>query len=390
MRVLLMSHTCMSRTAGQPKLHCLATHKDLELTALVPDKMCAYDEWRTLEMPVDPKFRFVVGHTRWHYIRKQWYLTNYNSSLPRLLKETQPDLVDIWHEPWSLAAAQMIYWTKRLCPRAKIITETEQNIYKKLPPPFQQLQDYSLKHSDFMVARNQEAVEVLRRKGYTGPVKIVPNAVDCSLFEPKAEPQREQSRLNFEWYNPGDFIVGYVGRLVPEKGLADTLAAVAQQPSSVQLVFIGDGPMREELEVLSKTLEIEKRVHFLGSKPLTELPALMNLLHVLVLPSLTTARWKEQFGRVLIEAGACKVAVIGSSSGAIPEVIGEAGLIFPEGNIVAFAECLSRLREDRELRTNCGEIGYNQAHGLFSWQCVADDMMEIYRDVLGGRISTHT
>ena len=383
MRVLLMSHTCMSRTAGQPKLHCLANHKNLELTALVPDKMCAYDEWRTLEMPVDPKFRFVVGRTRWHYICKQWYLTNYDRSLPRLLKETQPDLVDIWHEPWSLAAAQMIYWTKRLCPHAKIITETEQNIYKKLPPPFQQIQDYSLKHSDFMVARNEEAVEVLRRKGYKGSVKIVPNAVDCSLFEPKTEPGKETLRLEFEWYKPGDFLVGYVGRLVPEKGLADTLSAIAQQPPSVQLIFIGDGSMRKELETLAKTLKIEERVHFLGNKPLTELPALMNSLHVLVLPSLTTSRWKEQFGRVLIEAGACKVAVVGSSSGAIPEVIGKAGLIFPEGNVVAFAECLSRLREDEESRTNCGEIGYNRAHGLFSWQCVADDMMEIYRDVLG-------
>ena len=54
MKVLLISHTCMSRTAGQPKLHCLANHADLELTALVPDKMCTYDKWEAAEQPIDP------------------------------------------------------------------------------------------------------------------------------------------------------------------------------------------------------------------------------------------------------------------------------------------------------------------------------------------------
>ena len=185
MRVLLLSHTCMSRTAGQPKLHALATHSDLELTALVPDKMCTYDQWHEAETPIDPKFRFVVGKTKWQYIRKQWYLLNYDRTVPDLLREIKPDLIDIWEEPWSLTAAQMVYWTRKLFPHAKIITETEQNIYKKLPPPFQQFQDYSLKHTDFMVARNEEALQVLRRKGYSGEARVIPNAVDCSLFEPQ-------------------------------------------------------------------------------------------------------------------------------------------------------------------------------------------------------------
>ena len=108
----------------------------------------------------------------------------------------------------------------------------------------------------------------------------------------------------------------------------------------------------------------------------------MNALHVLILPSLTTASWKEQFGRVLIEAGACGVAVIGSSSGAIPEVVGDAGLIFSEGDVATFTEQITRLRTDTSLRENCGKIGYDRAHGKFSWQCVADGMMAIYRELL--------
>ncbi len=379
MRVLLLSHTCMSRTAGQPKLHSLARHSDLELTALVPDRMCTYDRWHEAEVPLNPPFRFVVGKAKWQYFRQQWYLLHYDQIVPRLLKEVQPEVVDIWEEPWSLTASQMIYWTRRLCPKAKIITETEQNIYKDLPPPFKQLQTYSLKHSDLMVARNQEAAEVLRRKGYSGETKVVPNAVDCALFAPKSEEDREAVRSRFSWYTPGDFLVGYVGRLVPEKGLAGALEALAQQPSHTHFVFIGDGPMGVELQQLGQTLNVSQRVHFLGNKPLTELPDLMNALHILVLPSLTTARWKEQFGRVLIEAGASGVAVIGSSSGAIPEVIEDAGLIFPEGDVPAFSEAIARLRENTALREKCGRIGLERAHGRFSWNCVADEMMSLYR-----------
>ena len=382
MKVLLVSHTCMSRTAGQPKLHRIADFDEIDLTVLVPDKMCTYDVWHQAESPEQAKFRYEVGGTRWHYIGKQWYLLHYKNTLPRLLRELQPDIIDIWEEPWSLACAQVIRAARRLCPKARLIVETEQNIYKRLPSPFQQFQKYSLKHAEFCVARNQEAVEVLRRKGYHGQARVVGNAVDCELFQPLPPDARLRRRAELGWGSPDDFIVGYVGRLVPEKGLADTVHAVAQLPANVRLVFVGDGPMRDELQALTQSLNLENRIIFAGSKPLTELPGIMNVLDVLVLPSHTTARWKEQFGRVLIEAGACGIAVVGSDSGAIPEVIESAGLVFPEGNVAEFAERLRRLQNDAELRERCGRIGLQRARQVYSWQCVAEQMVAVYWELL--------
>jgi glycosyltransferase involved in cell wall biosynthesis len=371
----------MSRTAGQPKLHCLAEHEDIELVALVPDRMCTYDEWHGADPVEGARFRYVVGRTRWQYIRRQWYLLHYKDTVGRLIREFQPDVVDIWEEPWSLVSAQCIYLTKRLAPGARVIGETEQNIYKHLPQPFRSFQNYSLRNADFMVARNSEAIEVLRRKGYTGPARTVPNAVDCKLFRPLPESERLAVRASLD-LDARAFVVGYVGRLVPEKGLADAVRAIAALPET-RLLFVGAGPAQEELRTLAEQEGAGNRVTFAGGRPLTELPGIMNALDVLILPSHTTASWKEQFGRVLIEAGACGVAVVGSSSGAIPEVVEDAGLVFPERDPEALAAALKRLKDDPELLKRCGEVGFERATTKFSWECVAAQMREIYRKNLG-------
>ena len=383
-KVLLLSHTCMSRTAGQPKLHALAEFADIDLTVLVPDRMCTYDVWHKAETPENAKFRYEVGGTRWHYIKKQWYLMHYKDTLRRLLREIHPDIIDLWEEPWGMMCAQAIRAAKQTAPNARILVETEQNIYKKLQPPFQQFQDYSLKNAEFCVARNREAVDVLRRKGYHGPASVVGNAVDCELFQPMTPAARLAQRKNLGWGTAADFLVGYVGRLVPEKGLADALNAVAKLPDNAKLIFVGDGPMRAELETLAQNSGLASRVVFAGNKPLTELPEIMNVLDVLVLPSHTTPRWKEQFGRVLIEAGACGTAVVGSDSGAIPEVIEDGGLVFPEGDVEAFAERLKRLQSDPDLKELCGRSGLRRANDLYSWQRVAEQMRDIYYEMTGG------
>ncbi len=379
MKVLLVSHTCISRTAGQPKAHCLAAFSDVTLTVLVPDRMKTYGQWQDAEPPGTPAgFRFAVGKTRWRSVRGLWYLQHYADTLPGLLRE-QPDIIDIWEEPWSLACAQTIFLAKRLCPQAKIIVETEQNIFKTLPPPFRQFQDYSLKHADFVVARSAEAEAVTRQKGYAGPAAVVPNAVDCTLFQPRPAAENAARRAELGWGGPEEFVFGYVGRLVPEKGLADAVQALALLPGSARLAVIGDGPFQPALEELARTLSLEDRVHFIGAVPLTDLPGLMNALDCLALPSRTTATWKEQFGRVLIEAGACALPVVGSDSGAIPEVIGDADLVFPEGDPAAFAACLQTLMDDPARRAAYGRAGADRARTLYSWPQVSAQMHALYQ-----------
>ena len=210
---------------------------------------------------------------------------------------------------------------------------------------------FTLRHADFAVGRNVESVRVLREKGYTGPAAVVPNAVDTALFRPldRAECRRELDVTGFT--------AGYVGRLVEEKGLLDLVEAIAGCPDDVTLLFVGSGPLLPRLEERGNQLGRAKQIRFLPAQPLEALPRIMNALDVLALPSRTTSRWKEQFGRVIIEAHACQVPVIGSDSGAIPEVVGAGGWIVPEGDPAALGRALCCLRADPERRALLGRHG---------------------------------
>ena len=374
MKVLLISHTCQSGSEGQPRARELSKISGLELTLLTPDRWKRYGDWRRADKPENANFRFIEGKIMWPWSGPGQTYLHWYPSLPRLLKQIQPDIIDIWEEPWSLVSAQTCFWRDRVCPNAKIVAETEQNIDKKLPPPFENFRSYVLKRADYLVGRNTESLEILKRKGYDGPSTVVPNAVDVELFTRDAN--RDQTRNAREW---NGFVVGYAGRLVESKGVFDLLEA-AKQIENVQLVFIGDGEARAELEKRAP-----ENVDFLGAQPLEQLPQLFSALDCLVLPSRTTKSWKEQFGRVLIEAASCGVPVVGSDSGAIPEVVGRGenamGLIFSEGDVAALAATIARLQNEPQLARALGATGARRAREEFSWARVAAQLATIYREL---------
>ncbi len=374
MKVLLISHTCQSRTEGQGRAHELAAIPDIELTLLVPHNWKRYGSWRRAETPKNADFRFIEGKVIWPWSGPGQTYLHWYPSLPRLLKQLQPDVIDLWEEPWSLVSAQTCFWRDRVCPGAKIVAETEQNIDKRLPPPFENFRSYVLKRADYLIGRNAESVEFLHRRGYAGPSQVVPNAVDVELFT--RDINREQTRANHGW---SGFVIGYAGRLVESKGVFDLLEA-AGRLNDVQLVFIGEGEARSELEKRAPG-----NVRFVGAQPLESLPELFSALDALVLPSRTTASWKEQFGRVLIEAASCGVPVIGSDSGAIPEVIGQGdnamGLLFPEGDVNALAPAIARLQSEPRLARVLGEAGARRARDEFSWSRVAARLAGVYREL---------
>src|SRR5690242_16800162 len=116
-------------------------------------------------------------------------------------------------------------------------------------------------------------------------------------------------------------------------------------------------------------------------------------MSTLVLPSETTYKfktltavgWKEQFGHVLIEAMACQVPVIGSDSGEIPHVIGDIGLIFPEGNVQALADCINKLIQQPELVQNLGVMGYQKAMAKYTNKALAKEQYEFYQELVNSK-----
>ncbi len=344
----------------------------VELRVLVPDRWYEYSAWRGAQVPEGAGYEYEVGQVRWPWSGPaQWYLHWY-PALAQTLKEFQPDIIDLWEEPWGLVSAHTVWLRSRLAPHAKIISETEQNVSKKLPPPFESFRSYTLGNADFVVGRSAEAIENIRAKGYGGPAAAVPNAVDTALFRPL---DRADCRAAL---GLSGFVAGYVGRLVEEKGLADMVAALPYCPPEVNLVFAGSGPFQPALEQQAAALGMTDRVKFLPARPQDELPQVMNALDALVLPSRTTPRWKEQFGRVIIEAQACGIPVIGSNSGAIPGVVGKGGLIFPEGDVPSLASAFSNLHSDPQGTREMGRVGRCQVEENYTWARVAEQMWEIY------------
>jgi glycosyltransferase involved in cell wall biosynthesis len=252
-----------------------------------------------------------------------------------MLDTLRPDVLHLWEEPWAAVAAQAAY----LCSNRGIalVLETDQNILRPLPFPFQDFRRYTLGKTSFLIARQQEALDVSRSWGYTGPAAFVEYVVDQSCFKPL---DRGFARKVF---NVEGFTIGYVGRLIREKGLFTVLNAVKVCRQKVNLVMMGSGRASDELKHYIQEFGLEDRVRLLDPQPPERVALFMNSLSALVLMSETTRTWKEQFGRVIIEAQACGVPVIGSSSGSIPSVTGEGGWIVQERDSLQLAQLLEDL-----------------------------------------------
>lgn len=379
-RILLISHTCQSRDEGHRRAECLARMPGVDLRVLVPDLWKEYGKWRRPELPQADTFAYEIGPTALRWAGPAQNYLHFYPFLARTLHQFQPDVIDLWEEPWAAVSAQACVLRDRVVPQAKIVSETEQNINRQLPPPFEAIRRYVLQHTDFAVGRTTEALEVDRAKGYAGLGAVVPNAVNTERFRPL---DRAACRLELDL--PKDaksgFLLGYVGRLVEEKGLADMVHALRFCGPDIHCVFLGGGPYKNALVQLAHSLGKTRQVHFLPRRPQEKLSGLMNALDALALVSQTTATWKEQFGRVIIEAHACGTPVVGSRSGAIPEVVGAGGVIVPERDPEALARAIIHLNAHPEETRKMGELGRTEVEAQYTWERTAAQMYEIYRSL---------
>ena len=286
----------------------------------------------------------------------------------------QPQIVHAESDVESLGTFQVALTRQLFAHRSKLLLYSWQNIVRQRRFHVRQLTAFNLRASDHIVCASNEAVEVLRCQGYTKAASVIPLVgVDTRIFTPKENPDLRQ-RLMLT--GP---VVGYVGRLVAEKGLDTLLHSFARMKGSGELLLVGDGPLERALHKLAAELGIAARCHFVPGVAYEDVADYMNLMDVLVLPSRTTNHWKEQFGRVLVEAMGCQVAVVGSDSGAIPEVIGDAGFVFLEGDIPALAYILSQLIQDRSLRLTKAEAGWQRVQSQFTVERVAQQLLDVWR-----------
>ncbi|HSU65673.1 MAG TPA: glycosyltransferase, partial [Tepidisphaeraceae bacterium] len=267
----------------------------------------------------------------------------------------KPDAIYVNHEPYALATAQ-VYFANRRTLRRPIGFYSCQNIVKRYPPPFCWMESMVFRQSSFAFPVSDKVKDVLRHKGYAGPAPVLPLGLDPTVYCP-----RDQIALR-EKLRGGDHQVlfGYVGRIVAEKGLLTLVRALALiRDLPWRLVVVGTGPLEAELDTLAASLGLADRVKRVGFIPHEQTPDYLSALDVLVVPSETQPNWKEQFGRVVIEAMACGTPVVGSDSGEIPKLIADTGggLVFKERDPEDLARQLSLLARDPALRARLAGSG---------------------------------
>jgi glycosyltransferase involved in cell wall biosynthesis len=364
MRVMLASKALVVG-AYHRKLEEIASFPGIELIAVVPPSWRdpAYEQ--RLERTAPMGYELVVTPIAWN---GNFHLFFY-PRLGRLLTEYRPDILHFDEEPYNLATFLALAQARRR--QIPALFFSWQNLNRRYPPPFAWMERFAYRTSSWAIAGTASAKRVLETKGYRGPLTVIPQfGIDPDMYRAReGDPASPVLRI------------GFAGRLVVEKGVDLLVDAVAQMEQPSRLDILGEGPARSTIEERIRAHNLHDRIRLAGAVPSVEMPRRLQELDVVVLPSISRPNWEEQFGRILVEAMASGLAVVGSTCGEIPEVIGDAGIVVPEGDVAALAGAFDRLARDPELRKRLGVAGRQRALDHYTHRRVAEATVEVYRAI---------
>lgn len=376
MRVLRIAHASLTPRLRERERALARCYPDVELEVVTTNR------WREAEVEVEATDDdlFPVRTVR-PYLSRHIQLFAYDPRpIVAAMRAHRPHLIDLNAEPFSVQCAEVLTLRNWFAPRVPVVLQCAQNILRDYPPPFSWFRRRAGQQAAAAYVCSETVRDVLRETGFLKPVRIIPFGVDLESFHPRVASLRDASE---------PLTIGFVGRMFQGKGLsvlADALARLSKE--KWRLLVVGDGPARESFAQMLDTFRLTARTQFTGAVGYEHLPELYRQMDIVVVPSRTTKRVREQFGRVLIEAMASGVPVIGSDSGAIPEVIGSAGLVVPNANAAALAEALGRLLKNESLRRELARAGREHVARHYSWELVAGQMHELFCEVLKPSVAT--
>jgi glycosyltransferase involved in cell wall biosynthesis len=303
------------------------------------------------------------------------HLRMYDGTLRSLLKQPW-DVVHGWEEPYVIASAQI---ARRVQRGVLFVPATFQNISKHYPPPSDLIERRVMRRADAWIAFGQTVYDTLsNRPGYSQkPSRVLSPGVDPVMFTP--DPVARANMRNMLGWRLDEPVVGFAGRFVPEKGIDTVLHAFAHSKHRWNVLFVGGGLLAPRIESLR--LQHPARVRLVRDAGHDNMPAYLRTMDLLCVPSRPTERWKEQFGRTLIEAMACGVPVVASDSGEIPYVVQDAGVVIPPDDLAGWTETIDRLIADASARAQLAARGLARARSEFSWAVVARRHLDFFEEV---------
>ncbi len=388
-RVLAVDHTAGVESFRR-KFSALAAHPEIELTVLGPDRWI--ENYRSVRLPARSGdaggYRLRTGSVIWPgYENRSFYV----SGLLPAMSRADPEILHLWEEPFSLMALQALVARRWVAPHAKALFFSSDNLSRDFRYPYRPSIAYATierwvhGQCEAGTAVTEEVRDVLRAKGFTRPIDVVPHGLDLETYPAPTPESRVTARARL---GARGVVIGYAGRLLAMKGVDVLLRAVqaafTQTPGvDASVVIVGDGPEKNRLRALAETPGLSGRVLFLPAVRHEEMPALLGGFDVTVMPSISTPALTEQFGRVAVEGMASGSAVVVSSSGGLPSVVGQAGVVSPEGDAAALAGVLARLMGSPAERAALGERGRARVREHFTWSVIAASLVSRYQALLG-------
>lgn len=294
------------------------------------------------------------GSTRWQAIR-----------VFRSVRRVRADVVWVQEEP-HVWLTLVVLLALRFRRKARIVVAACENIFPRPSGWRDVVRRWLWRRVDAVAAVADASIDGLHAGGM--PTDVATATLVAGNFP--APIDVEPMPLPFDQRDE-KFIVCFAGRVCVDKGVQVLLDAMQQLPARVCLVIAGDGPLMREVQKVADEPTLRGRVHMAGLLPKAELWRLYAASDCLVLPSLTMPTWKEQFGGVLADAMSMGLPIVGSDSGAIPQVVGDAGLIVPEGDAAELAKALTRLADDAALRRTLIDAGRTRFSEQFSIEAYA-------------------
>ncbi|MCK4650904.1 glycosyltransferase family 4 protein [Candidatus Babeliales bacterium] len=288
--------------------------------------------------------------------------------LIKLLKEFKPDLIHVEQGDSAFSYFQSIFLSKIFCPKAKFTFFTWVNWEEKRSWKYKFfwkfIERFNLFFTNGAFVGNQDAKKILQDKNFKKPIEVLHQlGVNKKFFYPAKHENKSKKKY-----------IGYIGRLIKEKGiftLIDAFVLIKKKFCNWNLLIVGDGKDKKDFVNYVCKKKLMDRIEFRPPVCHEEVVSIFHQIEIFVLPSYDIEKWREQFGHVLIEAMSCKVPVIGSTGGYIPNVIGDAGLIFEQKNEKKLAKCLNIFMRDEKIRKTFGQKGYSRFELNFSYNIIA-------------------
>lgn len=233
------------------------------------------------------------------------------------------------------------------------------------------------KNIDAIIAISDGVKKVLVDSGVDPQnIEVIPSGVDFSLFEGLSRSDYLRRELSF---SADDFLVGIVAHLADHKGhkyLIEAASMLKERAPKVKVIIVGAGPLQIELDKQVKESGVENMVFFLGFRE--DIPRILSSLDLFVLSS-----YLEGLGSSILDAMACRLPVVATRTGGIPEVVvdGETGILVSPRDSAALAEAIFKLYKNRELASRFGQRGYELVHQKFSAEAMARKVVGLYEKI---------